>query len=1368
MKHFASFVLVLCLQYGYSVSKTSTIGEQRLYGFYISTTAGSNLSTAYEAEWGLVGKLLIQSFDNYLIMKVNELKTRAYNGLRYDKPDLHDGHPIPKESQQVLYEPFVVYYSNNFNNLESLKFSPRDTTWSANIKKAIASVFQVNFSKELSQKSNVLAVSTDVTNGITKHSYEEKNIYGKCKVHYDNFHINEEHITITKKINHNECNQSFEKYATDGPIGEFSGITTRYYTFNRTESNDSFIPLYTITSETILTYVRNLDDRTTQEIKQIQQFFYLGPWPAHDYSDLSIYKETKSPEFEVINNRKVQHTSQQTLLNRWKRYFEMFRKKSQRKVSTNINKEDFNIIDNMYEALYSMDIDSFNNAYTFATSQDDKQMLRIFSSLLSYVGSTNSLEFIKLHPDIRTLGTFPFSVKSPNKYMLQEMEKLFESDIITDDKVKSILILSFANLLAKLHSTRTNSLTDAELQNYAHKYFKLFLATEARGARINYLLGIGNMGYSNGLTTMTLASIALNSTECHDLRVLAINVLKSQENFEAPRMYELFWPSVRNTSETLEFRVSALSLILESNQPIQKLYNIMNYVNQGLDDPSERHIHNYYYSMIQSGKSDCKNCTIKRYAKEILQKLTPPASNKGLMTGYYQIQYTDNTENFGLSAVAHVIANPLTNFVNVYQISFNWFNSYAKSHDFSIYVKAEGISKKFIKEYHEKHFPVQDLFKILTESKIPMKTDDEDDHLNIEIIIYYLGKAIYTLQLNEQNADEIEKIINDTISFLANNDILLMEKYSRVSYVSDIGTPINVEYSQSQLLSTAFKNVDKIFLDKGDKHDDENYITAGIRSVWNSKLNFISNNPITNTNIAISKKYSNQKLLKLRIEYSVYELYIKWKDDYSYLDILIDSKHALYVDKDDDLKKTCPKCDSFLFLSGPNKTDDKDINIALGVKNINIKTTNCTNAHFSIKEVINKMKVNNVRYPLIQPIVILLGTYDYLYYLPPYDACSVLLKTKPALTEPTESQVKLNFNNDLFDDTFKLNLDFNVELTLIHRRLKDNKTLNQWNLNVLRQENSKGGHYELHFNDNAKTFKFDIHSNIEHVPTLLNRDMFSLWPAEPIKSESSIRYKESNRILTDINVTTLFTVTDDKTVNKSKNYETCKKEFEQVYGRNKKKLKHVPPTKSCHAASLEMATYDNYLFNINFKNVTKKLKDLIESGLSYINKGPEENALIKKNNFTVMISYYTYNSTLNVSADEKEILANYLVPEVIRPRALLKSTNKLFEEIKYDVYGLESTCIITPYYINTFTEQNVQYDMTNAILPLIECHNNTRLGLITRSNEKMDFKLWADTDIFVLRSRQKDKYSITVNNKPYKKSHRDDDYKIEQYLNHGK
>lgn len=88
--------------------------------------------------------------------------------------------------------------------------------------------------------------------------------------------------------------------------------------------------------------------------------------------------------------------------------------------------------------------------------------------------------------------------------------------------------------------------------------------------------------------------------------------------------------------------------------------------------------------------------------------------------------------------------------------------------------------------------------------------------------------------------------------------------------------------------------------------------------------------------------------------------------------------------------------------------------------------------------------------------------------------------------------------------------------------------------------------------------------------------------------------------------------------------------------------------------------------------MTKKLRDMIENVLVFINKGPEENALIKKNNFKIMISYYTFNSSLNVFIDEKEIISNYIVPEVIRPRALLKSTNKLLEEIKYDVYGLES------------------------------------------------------------------------------------------------
>lgn len=110
---------------------------------------------------------------NFLSFQLKELKTTTYNGHTDNKPSPDDAHPIPRESQQILHEPFIVYYSDNFNNLESLKFTSREHTWSANIKKAIASVFQINFGNNLSQNSNVLAINADLTDGITEHAHEE-------------------------------------------------------------------------------------------------------------------------------------------------------------------------------------------------------------------------------------------------------------------------------------------------------------------------------------------------------------------------------------------------------------------------------------------------------------------------------------------------------------------------------------------------------------------------------------------------------------------------------------------------------------------------------------------------------------------------------------------------------------------------------------------------------------------------------------------------------------------------------------------------------------------------------------------------------------------------------------------------------------------------------------------------------------------------------------------------------------------------------------------------------------------------------------------------------------------------------------------
>lgn len=75
------------------------------------------------------------------------------------------------------------------------------------------------------------------------------------------------------------------------------------------------------------------------------------------------------------------------------------------------------------------------------------------------------------------------------------------------------------------------------------------------------------------------------------------------------QVYQSFWPIVKNSTEPFEIRAAALSLLLGSNINSSELYSILSYMNQTSFDPAIQHLHNYFYTAVVSGKTDC-NCTM--------------------------------------------------------------------------------------------------------------------------------------------------------------------------------------------------------------------------------------------------------------------------------------------------------------------------------------------------------------------------------------------------------------------------------------------------------------------------------------------------------------------------------------------------------------------------------------------------------------------------------------------------------------------------------------------------------------------------------------------------------------------------------------
>lgn len=150
-----------------------------------------------------------------------------------------------------------------------------------------------------------------------------------------------------------------------------------------------------------------------------------------------------------------------------------------------------------------------------------------------------------------------------------------------------------------------------------------------------------------------------------------------------------------------------------------------------------------------------------------------------------------------------------------------------------------------------------------------------------------------------------------------------MRDVRSLQFSSDVGTPLYMSLNYQHILGTEFKNYDKIFLNRNSKEeDDDNYVLTRIRSIWDSKMNLVSYNPLTKMSHGVSRIFSNQNFVKFKIDYNVYDLSLRWNDNTSYFDTLIDHKYVVFVDNENGLKELCEKCEPVVFL-GETHQDEK-------------------------------------------------------------------------------------------------------------------------------------------------------------------------------------------------------------------------------------------------------------------------------------------------------------------------------------------------------------------------------------------------------------------------------------------------------------
>lgn len=400
--------------------------------------AGTSSPAHYSSQFFVHGKLRIQSGPSEVYMKFTDLKYTMYNGP--DEKD-HDTLELPIRKQTLdLLKPFKVLY-NETGNVKALITEEGERQFSRNFKRAIASIFQLEYNKVVNSKHQ--------ESFITK----EKTIYGKMPVYYNVIPQENEVLKVHKihemKSSHHlyqylisdkepdYCEVPYEETLSHGSERQYTITkyneqqvvhdisTTGGYFFNPIKNErmgqyinvnhnfelvgiEKIVERYKIIKEYVDEHLMlHMYDEKDDVIHDI----YLG---RREYPPKHIVSEIETGIFSISSYIKNNHLEAEAP-----------------------NYKKGQMVNYLLRVLTVADHDNLMEAWNEMINENEKEIsehnLKIYSQMLPYVGSPASLKFILTlikekkvdEMEMRhMIQEMPFFVKAPSDKVLDIMEPL--------------------------------------------------------------------------------------------------------------------------------------------------------------------------------------------------------------------------------------------------------------------------------------------------------------------------------------------------------------------------------------------------------------------------------------------------------------------------------------------------------------------------------------------------------------------------------------------------------------------------------------------------------------------------------------------------------------------------------------------------------------------------------------------------------------------------------------------------------------------------------------------------------------------------------------------------------------------------------
>lgn len=822
-------------------------GKELIYGYHARVRLGTFEPAEFASLFMLDGKLHVQEDGKSVLMRFSDLTFKLYNGELNGE---HEEESLPlqlPEEAKTLLKPFRVAY-NDDGKIKQLAIDSQDAKFSRNMKKAIASITQLDM-KEIKLDSKL------------PHAFEtvETDIYGEGLVRY-NVMPRENEVAVQKMI---DVMNSTHWYSYVGVMDDdrfnmdklpLSVDSQRKYTLSKDEHGWHIKRIETH-GGIFMNIMKGMS--VSQQMATLQRIELLETIPiqtkmtmGEEHNENLIFKLDPNPDIDCLRDLSFGR-SEMTM-------------KEYEKIVLNIlddivhyldenqmtmdkpNVKQGQAVNRLHNIMGQMDLTTLEQIFASLeekTDEHDKKKFTAFQEMIPLIGTRASTMLIrnvirkqKVSEEmaISMLQKMPFHLRMRTDKLLTDVEDLMNLENASEH-VRKVALLSFASLVSKVHAHdlhhhhhhHHDNEKHMELVNkYVLKIMNLLKSTEDYSLQYLYMNALYNMRF---VSKHLEPYVKGEATQNHHIRLLAMCAALFEMSENEERVFDIYWPILTDHSQHLELRIAAYLTIMASKPSQGRLRDIYWLLRT---EPCPDMYHLFYTHLTSLAHTTDPKITeeMKVWAAQVLNSIHKPFRHP--ITGFYSMDYID--PQYGFGAIAHGIFAASSTSRSIFLDFSKEFYSMPFTFK-SLWLKIDGVDPTLIANSPKQH--TNDHIQVLLRMLSTLK---DQKNLHIEYALLNQDKIVEMNFFNHQNIDKLMQRLENLMENMAKKTLhISYDMITEIVLPNDLGFSTMVQYRiphiRNNEISITDEKVDDMFMKQ---------VNMKLQTVQHAALEMVTYNPV--------------------------------------------------------------------------------------------------------------------------------------------------------------------------------------------------------------------------------------------------------------------------------------------------------------------------------------------------------------------------------------------------------------------------------------------------------------------------------------------------------------------------------------------